>query len=72
MELRGATKWETKVAGLGVGHSEYMHVAYLDVQGPKVFVVRQGSGGSFFERVDLASGTRERRCDPDTARCAVP
>lgn len=68
----GATKWETKVASLGVGHSEYLHVAYLDVQGPKVFVVSQGSAGSFYERVDLATGKREHRCDPETSRCSVP
>ncbi len=68
----GATRWETRIRGLGVGHSEYFHTAYLDVRGGKVFVVSQGSAGAFFERVDLATGKREQRCDPATATCAAP
>lgn len=68
----GVTRWRTKVPGLGVGHSEYLHVAYLELRGPKVYVVSQGSGGSFFERVDVATGKRELRCDVASARCAPP
>jgi outer membrane protein assembly factor BamB len=68
----GALKWQTKIPGLNVAHSEYLHVAYLEVRSPKVLVVSQGSGGSFFESVDLATGKRERRCDPAVGRCVTP
>lgn len=68
----GAVRWETKVPGLGVAHSQYLHVAYLDVSSAKVYAVSQGAAGSFFERLDLATGTRERRCDPVAGTCAPP
>jgi outer membrane protein assembly factor BamB len=67
----GALVWEARIPGLGVAHSQYLHLAYLDVQGNKVFVVSQASGGSFFERVDLATGKREARCDPNRATCVT-
>ena len=41
-------------------------------RGGKVFVVSQGSGGAFFERVELGTGKREQRCDPTTATCIAP
>ena len=57
----GVVVWHTEVRGLGVDHSEYQHTAYVDVQGANLYVVSQGSGGSFFERLDTATGKSEAR-----------
>jgi outer membrane protein assembly factor BamB len=57
----GAIVWKTEVPALGVAHSKYVHRAYVVVAGSSVFVVSQGSYGSFFERLSLATGQREKR-----------
>jgi len=71
----GALRWETRVPGLGVAHSKYYQAAYLEMRGTEVYVVSQGAFGSFFERLDLATGHRELRCmldDPKKKGCTRP
>jgi outer membrane protein assembly factor BamB len=71
----GSVVWEARAAALGVAHSQYQHVAYLETRGDVVYVVSQGSYGSFFERIALPTGKREVRClmqGEAQARCAPP
>lgn len=71
----GTLRWEARVPGLGVGHSKYFHVAYIEVRGSEIYAVSQGAFGSFFERLDLATGRRELRCmldDPKKKGCTTP
>jgi hypothetical protein len=60
LELRangdGAPLWQRTVEGLGVAHSKYRHDAYVQFDGERAFACSQGSAGSFFVALDLASG----------------
>ncbi len=60
----GRVVWQTSVAGIGVAHSRYSNVAYSAIRGDKIYAVSQASGGDVFERIDLATGADERRCQP--------
>jgi hypothetical protein len=70
----GATVWKADVRGLDVPHSTYEHVAYAEARADDLFVVSQGSSGSFFERIALATGARELRCvlDESGPACSRP
>ena len=52
----GNVRWRIQVPGLGVAHSEYEQLVYLELRGTSLYVVSQGSGGHFIERLDLATG----------------
>lgn len=68
----GRVAWHTWVPAIpNIAHSKYANVSYLAVHGDKLFAVSQASGGDIFERLDLATGARELRCQPITA-CSSP
>jgi hypothetical protein len=46
---------------LGVSHSEYYHVAYVELRGPQLVVVSQGSYGDFVEVRNVATGGKLAR-----------
>jgi hypothetical protein len=52
----GALRWKAQVPGLGVDHSKYRQYVYLERRDDQLYVVSQGSGGNFMERVALATG----------------
>jgi outer membrane protein assembly factor BamB len=52
----GVLLWRRSVEGLGVAHSKYRHDAYVQFDGERAFACSQGSAGSFFVALDLASG----------------
>jgi outer membrane protein assembly factor BamB len=52
----GHEVWHTLTEPLGVVHSEYFHVAYLEVRGGRAIVVSQGSSGSWVETLRLDDG----------------
>ncbi|MFT3697348.1 MAG: PQQ-binding-like beta-propeller repeat protein [Kofleriaceae bacterium] len=58
----GSQVWHSCATGLGVGHSEYEHFAYVEPRGDELFVVSQGSYGQFLERMSVKTGDRELRC----------
>ncbi|HEV7555272.1 MAG TPA: PQQ-binding-like beta-propeller repeat protein [Kofleriaceae bacterium] len=58
----GRVLWHVRVPGLGVGHSEYYQTVYARARGDDLFVISQGSGGWFMERLAVATGVRELRC----------
>ncbi len=60
----GRVVWQTSAAGIGVAHSKYSNIAYSTIRGDKLYAVSQASGGDFFERIDLATGADELRCQP--------
>jgi outer membrane protein assembly factor BamB len=67
----GRVVWQATAAALGVAHSKYSNVVYSAIRGDKLFAISQASGGDFFERIDLATGVRELRCDP-IGTCSAP
>jgi outer membrane protein assembly factor BamB len=58
----GSVAWLSTAEPLGVTHSGYIHRAYIEVRGDKVFVISQGTYGDFLERMSVATGARELRC----------
>jgi hypothetical protein len=57
----GDVLWEQECAPLGVGHSEYQHDVFVQVEGRTLKVISRGSQGTLFERLDLDSGRRLAR-----------
>jgi outer membrane protein assembly factor BamB len=71
----GSVRWHASAAPLMVAHSEYLHLAYIEVRGDQLFVISQGSSGAFLERMSVATGERELRCvigEPCTRPAAAP
>jgi hypothetical protein len=58
----GTPVWHSCASPLGVGHSEYEHLAYVEARGDALFVASEGSYGAFLEKLSVATGERERRC----------
>jgi outer membrane protein assembly factor BamB len=58
----GALVWRSCARALGVPHSEYSHLAYVEARGDELFVISQGASGAFLERLSLTTGARELRC----------
>jgi outer membrane protein assembly factor BamB len=58
----GKVRWRRRTEALGVGHSEYHHVAYVRrIPNEELAVVSQGSAGSWLEIVDVETGKERRR-----------
>jgi len=53
----GVDRWRHVAEPLGVPHSEYYHQCYALLDGGALVVISQGSGGSFVERLDAATGS---------------
>lgn len=58
----GSFVWRGCAAPLGVSHSKYQHIAYIEARGDDLFVASQGSFGSFLEKLSVATGERQLRC----------
>jgi outer membrane protein assembly factor BamB len=58
----GSLVWHSCARALGVPHSQYAHLAYVEPRGDVLFVISQGASGAFLERLSLATGARELRC----------
>jgi outer membrane protein assembly factor BamB len=52
----GKEAWKARCKSLGVPHSKYRHLAYLELRGEELIVVSQGSGGWFIEVLDTEDG----------------
>jgi outer membrane protein assembly factor BamB len=68
----GSLAWHACTFALGVPHSKYSHLAYVEPRGDALFVVSQGASGAFLERLSLASGARELRCVMGEPKCSPP
>jgi outer membrane protein assembly factor BamB len=64
MRLRpsdGTIVWHANVHGLGVAHSKYRQLVYLELRGDDLYVVSQASGGGYFEKLGIADGVSKSR-----------
>jgi outer membrane protein assembly factor BamB len=71
----GSVMWHASAAPLMVSHSEYLHLAYIEVRGNHLFVISEGSSGAFLERMSIATGAQELRCvigEPCTRPASAP
>src|SRR5262249_21923686 len=62
--LAGATGkvvWRAHCAPLGVGHSKYRHEGTVAVEGDRLRVTSEASGGTFVELLDLRTGKQLKR-----------
>jgi hypothetical protein len=57
----GKATWTAKCEAVGVSHSKYRHVAYIELRGEKLIVVSQGSYGWFVEVLNTANGKQLHR-----------
>jgi hypothetical protein len=59
--IDGTVVWRASVPGLGVPHSQYEHLAYVELRGDALYVVSEASGGGFLERLSASTGSRLTR-----------
>jgi hypothetical protein len=59
----GKVVWWVRCASLGVEHSKYRHQAAVVVEGDRLRVTSEASGGTFVEELDLKTGKRLKRTE---------
>jgi outer membrane protein assembly factor BamB len=57
----GAPVWRAQVRGLGVTHSKYEQLVYIEARGDALFVISQAAGGEFIEQLALPTGQSQLR-----------
>jgi outer membrane protein assembly factor BamB len=57
----GEAAWTAKCDPVGVSHSKYHHLAYIERRGDRLIVVSQGSYGWFIEVLNTADGKQVHR-----------